>query len=247
MDLLYESKSEGRQLKNGELVAVFNGLKIDMSTQPSQNGDNGSVRTVDISYNGALMRSSILNGGIRSRMRLRSSNGPSPSQSQNGIPPSSAVVPATAVMPINNANGSLVQSPSSGAVRRTSGMNQWEQQQQPMPNNIPNNHQRLPQPYSNPVMAIPQSQQTPQPPPQAPQQGQLAGPGNGEVMPDDDDEELPQVIELDNALIEKITNTTIIAIFRAGKEELIHTVEDIMSITTLDPRKDSIKYFEGIN
>lgn len=31
MDLLYESKSEGRQLKNGELVAVLNGLKIDMT------------------------------------------------------------------------------------------------------------------------------------------------------------------------------------------------------------------------
>lgn len=188
MDLLYESKSEGRQLKNGELVAVFNGLKIDMSTlQSPQNGDNGNIRTVDISYNGAMMRSSVLNGGIRSRMRLRSSNGSSPSPSQNGV----AQQPATAaVMPMNNANGGLVQSPSTGAVRRTSGINQWEQQPQP----IPNNHQRLPQPYTNAVMAIPQSQQTPQPPPQAPQQGQVAMPqqANGEAMRDDDEEELPQ-------------------------------------------------------
>jgi atrophin-1 interacting protein 5 (WW domain-containing E3 ubiquitin protein ligase 1) len=191
MDLLYESKSEGRQLKNGELVAVFNGLKIEMSSLPSQNGENGNIRTVDIPYNGAMMRSSILNGGIRSRMRLRSST--SPSQSQNGIPPSNAVVPANSVMPINS-NGGLVQSPSTGAVRRTSGINQWDQQpppQQPMPNAIPNNHQRLPQNYPNTVMAIPQSQQTPQPPPQAPQQGQVAVPENGE-MRDDDDEELPQ-------------------------------------------------------
>lgn len=193
MDLLYESKSEGRQLKNGELVAVFNGLKIEMATLPSQNGDNGTIRTVDIPYNGAMMRSSILNGGIRSRMRLRSSNGPSPSQSQNGIPPpSNAVVPANSVMPMANSNGGLVQSPSTGAVRRTSGINQWEQQQQIPPNAIPNNHQRLPQPYPNPVMTIPQSQQTPQPPPQAPQQGQVAVQANGEVMRDDDEEELPQ-------------------------------------------------------
>lgn len=187
MDLLYESKSEGRQLKNGELVAVFNGLKIDMSTLPSQNGENGTIRTVDIPYNGAMMRSSILNGGIRSRMRLRSSNGPSPSQSQNGIPPSSnAVVPANSVMPMNNSNGGLVQSPSTGAVRRTSGINQWDQP----PNAIPNNHQRLPQSYPNPVMTIPQSQQTPQPPPQAPQQGQIAV--QQQVNGEEDDEELPQ-------------------------------------------------------
>lgn len=180
MDLLYESKSEGRQLKNGELVAVFNGLKIDMSSLPSQNGENGNIRTVELPYNGAMMRSSILNGGIRSRMRLRSSNGPSPSQSQNGIPSSSA------------ASNGLVQSPSTGAVRRTSGINQWDQQQQQAipPNAIPN--QRLPQPYSNSVMTIPQSQQTPQPPPQAPQQGQVTIPANGEAMHDEDDEELPQ-------------------------------------------------------
>lgn len=31
MDLLNESKSEGRQIKNGELVAVLDGLKIDLT------------------------------------------------------------------------------------------------------------------------------------------------------------------------------------------------------------------------
>lgn len=32
MDLLYDSKTDARRIKNGELVAVLNGLKIDLST-----------------------------------------------------------------------------------------------------------------------------------------------------------------------------------------------------------------------
>lgn len=194
MDLLYESKSEGRQIKNGELVAVFNGLKIDMSTMPSQsNGD--TARSVDISFqNGAMMRSSILNGGIRSRMRLRSTTNNNNNntsnnngQAQNGISQASP----------NSVNGGLVQSPSTGAVRRSSGMNQWEQPPPPI-----NSHQRLTPAFSNPLMNSPQQQQQiVGPPPQIPSPNNSAGSipmmpqnqPNGEVMSveNEEEEELP--------------------------------------------------------
>jgi NEDD4-like E3 ubiquitin-protein ligase WWP1 len=184
MDLLYESKSEGRQIKNGELVAVLNGLKIDMT---SQNGD--ASRNVDISMNGAMMRSSILNGGIRSRMRLRSStsNGQASTTQQNGISPNNPANVIATQQNINNnnnsnnnnVNGNLIQSPT-GAVRRSSGMNQWDQQQQA---STVNNHQRLTPAFSNPIM----SPQQPPPPP-----SQAIVPANGEVpRVEDDDEELP--------------------------------------------------------
>lgn len=42
MDLLYESKSENRQMKNGELVSVLNGLNIDLTSVVLSN--NGAVR-----------------------------------------------------------------------------------------------------------------------------------------------------------------------------------------------------------
>lgn len=192
MDLLYESKSEGRQLKNGELVAVFNGLKIDMSSLPSQNGNSGgsNLRTIEMfSPNTPVMRSSILNGGIRSRMRLQSSS--TPTVSQNGIPAASSNV-AQNVQMSNGSNGALVQSPSTGAVRRTSGNNQqWDQQPppQPPPGVIltgGSNHRPPPQAYSlNPPNQQPSSQMIPIPM----QQGQIVQ--NGEVAADDDDEELP--------------------------------------------------------
>lgn len=191
MDLLYESKSENRQIKNGELVAVLNGLKIDMT----QNGSDAAVRSVaDISFqNGAMMRSSILNGGIRSRMRLRQTNGPT----QNGN-----VTPQNNNNNNNNINNNvngLVQSPSTGAVRRSSGNNQPPQWDQPPPlqpqqlNN--NNHQRLTPAFSNPPMQPPSIQSAPNlnnsseiigAPPNA------VVPQNGEIMSaEDDDEELP--------------------------------------------------------
>ena len=168
MDLLYESKSEGRQMKNGELVAVLNGLKIDMSSVVVQNGSASYSEAVQ---NGNTVRSSVLNGGIRSRMRLRSTNGASPVLAANGVPPTS---PANLMAQ----NGALanIQSPSgsTGAVRR------WEPnpplamaQQQP-------NHQRLAPTNSNPIDA-------PAPPPIG--ENQVVAVNGGQAS--DDDEPLP--------------------------------------------------------
>lgn len=187
MDLLYESKSEGRQLKNGELVAVFNGLKIDMDSLQSQNG-----RTIELfsPNNNPVMRSSILNGGIRSRMRLQSSS--TPAVSQNGVPAASTNAQmSNGSSSSSSSNGALVQSPSTGAVRRTSGNNQqWDQQPppQPPPGVIltgGSGHRPPPQAYSlNPPNQQPSSQMIPIPVQQVTQNGEV-------VAGDDDDEELP--------------------------------------------------------
>lgn len=85
MDLLGALKPDGRS-KSGELVVVLNGLKIDsMMTNGgtasgiSNNGGGGGAENVATAPSAAPIniRSSILSGGIRARMRLRStpSNG----------------------------------------------------------------------------------------------------------------------------------------------------------------------------
>ncbi|CRL01599.1 CLUMA_CG014414, isoform A [Clunio marinus] len=150
MDLLYESKSEGRQLKNGELVAVLNGLKIDMSSLAVQNGTSYSEAV----QNGSSVRSSVSNGGIRSRMRLRSNN------SSNGAVSSSSSSSTTTTNGVMTTNGNaapsnIIQSPSSGstgAVRRSNGIN-WEQisSSQTPPAQVSSHHQRLAPAYSNPI------------------------------------------------------------------------------------------------
>lgn len=172
MDLLYESKSDGRQMKNGELVAVLNGLKIEMSSVVVQNGSSFPEAV----QNGNSVRSSVLNGGIRSRMRLRSNNGSVSSAVvvPNGAAPGS---PANlmAQLPSNGSVASIQSPGSTGAVRRTSGGN-WDQappQTQPQPN-----HQRLAPAYS-----IDPTQQV------VAADGELVP--NGDINGEADDEPLP--------------------------------------------------------
>lgn len=168
MDLLYDSKSEGRQMKNGELVAVLNGLKIDMTAVAGQNGAAAFPESVQ---NGNAVRSSVLNGGIRSRMRLRSTNG-----SVAAVAPNGSVSPASPANMMANGSVASIQSPSgsTGAVRRSSGMN-WDQAA--LPNQQPN-HQRLAPAYSNPMEPL----QPGQVPEQVP---------NGDANAEADDEPLP--------------------------------------------------------
>ncbi|XP_052894850.1 E3 ubiquitin-protein ligase Su(dx) isoform X2 [Anopheles moucheti] len=117
MDLLIDGTgsskaSEPRQpVKAGELVVVLDGLKIDMrnlvgaggtgamrnnesasSSTSMVNGNALTVGSTELAQNGAhyhTLRSSILNGGIRARMRLRGT-GSSASQQLQPPPPSSS-------------------------------------------------------------------------------------------------------------------------------------------------------------
>ncbi|XP_055546077.1 E3 ubiquitin-protein ligase Su(dx) [Wyeomyia smithii] len=209
MDLLTDASTssktnEPRQpTKTGELVAVLNGLNIDMRVVALRAGSSGmsvannhsndvTGATAYVNGNGiaATMdssRSSILNGGIRARMRLRGTPStqsqssqlqptPSPgsiSNQQAHHSPSSAGIhlssgstgaaAATAVGPMGNGAALPLGGPgpspmgpaaSTGAIRRSSGMNwdqqqQQQQQQQVIHSMPPAGHQRLGPVYSN--------------------------------------------------------------------------------------------------
>ncbi|XP_012225415.1 E3 ubiquitin-protein ligase Su(dx) isoform X2 [Linepithema humile] len=80
-DLMSESKHDSQLCKVGELITVFNGLRIDttnetplsISEPPCQIQSDGATN------NDAINNRSILNGGVRARMRLHSSENLMPS------------------------------------------------------------------------------------------------------------------------------------------------------------------------
>lgn len=190
---------EPRQpVKTGELVTVLNGLKIDMRTVLARGSNGHGSGDVMAHVNGnpgldAAMpgcsssssnnRSSILNGGIRARMRLRGAAAPvgqlqpGPSTSAQHSPsfnngPSSSAAPPADCISISSAaanfnelslhsggagvggsasmgNGvAMPMGASTGAVRRSSGMN-WDQQQQQAQQPQQMIHPRLGPVYSN--------------------------------------------------------------------------------------------------
>ncbi|CAK9805958.1 E3 ubiquitin-protein ligase Su(dx) [Anthophora plagiata] len=77
-DLMSENKHDSQLCKVGELITVFDGLRINMPNTPSLGtGESLSSQTQSgcMSFDGvsntdAVSNSSILNGGIRARMRL---------------------------------------------------------------------------------------------------------------------------------------------------------------------------------
>ncbi|EDV31343.1 uncharacterized protein Dana_GF14597 [Drosophila ananassae] len=150
MDLFVTSKSDNRQqTKSGELVAILNGLKLDMSklqvqgaaTAP-QNG-NPPVQAVNpaIASDVAAGRSFEIYQGVRARMRLRSSSG--------------------------NSNGAESRSPlpnGTAETRRTAPAPPvWEQQQQ-QANQTPQPQQPL-RMVNGSGAAVPQTAPYPQQPP----------------------------------------------------------------------------------
>ncbi|KAH8413058.1 hypothetical protein KR009_007774 [Drosophila setifemur] len=149
IDLFVTSKSDNRQTKSGELVAILNGLKLDMSklqiqgSSPVQQNGNTPVQAVNpaMTSDAAAGRSCMIYGGVRARMRLRSSSA--------------------------NSNGSESRSPlpNGGAEARRAAPAPpvWEQQQQQSQNAQPQ-----PQPLrlvNGSVAAVPQTAPYPQQPP----------------------------------------------------------------------------------
>ncbi|XP_011314799.1 E3 ubiquitin-protein ligase Su(dx) [Fopius arisanus] len=72
LDLINESKHDSQVSKVGELVTLFDGLKIDMSTisPPQCDQSHGQCTTSQVSTNDPTNRS-ILNGGIRALLRAQ--------------------------------------------------------------------------------------------------------------------------------------------------------------------------------
>lgn len=77
-DLMTENKHDSQLCKVGELITVFDGLRINMpntssltiNESPSCQTQSGCMPYDGVSNNDAVSNSSILNGGIRARMRL---------------------------------------------------------------------------------------------------------------------------------------------------------------------------------
>ncbi|SPP79309.1 E3 ubiquitin-protein ligase Su(dx) isoform X1 [Drosophila guanche] len=100
IDLFVTSKSDNRQTKSGVLVAILNGLKLDMSKlQLQQNGNAVQAVNPALSDPAAAGRSCMIYGGVIARMRLRSSNSnsnPEPlanrSMSSNGVDTRAAIL-----------------------------------------------------------------------------------------------------------------------------------------------------------
>ncbi|XP_011881424.1 PREDICTED: E3 ubiquitin-protein ligase Su(dx) isoform X2 [Vollenhovia emeryi] len=79
-DLMSESKHDSQLCKVGELITVFDGLRIDTTNEIAVNVNEPSCQIQsDGATNDTLNNRSILNGGVRARMRLHSSENLAPS------------------------------------------------------------------------------------------------------------------------------------------------------------------------
>ncbi|PNF39754.1 E3 ubiquitin-protein ligase Su(dx) [Cryptotermes secundus] len=97
LDLMSESKHDTQPVKVGELITLLNGLKIEMnSCQLAQGTADGQLRMgtsvptpLGQANSDTVSNRSILNGGVRARMRLQGSENtapsvPTPSSHRNG-------------------------------------------------------------------------------------------------------------------------------------------------------------------
>ncbi|XP_064535524.1 E3 ubiquitin-protein ligase Su(dx) [Drosophila montana] len=141
IDLFVTSKSDNRQTKSGELVAILNGLKLDMSkvVQLQQNGTAVQAVNPAVSDAAAAGRSCMIYGGVRARMRLRSSNAEPPAATRS--PQSNGI---------------------SSEQRRSAAPPVWEQQQQQQQVAQPQQPLRL---ANGTAAAVPQTASYPQQPP----------------------------------------------------------------------------------
>ncbi|KAH8282736.1 hypothetical protein KR054_009413 [Drosophila jambulina] len=149
IDLFVTSKSDNRQTKSGELVAILNGLKLDMSKLQVQGGSavqqngNPPVQAVNPAMisDAAAGRSCMIYGGVRARMRLHSNSG--------------------------NSNGGENRSPlaNGGTVPRRSAPDPpvWEQQQQ-QPSPAQPQPLRMVNGSASAAAAVPQTASYPQQP-----------------------------------------------------------------------------------
>ncbi|KAL7740604.1 hypothetical protein ACLKA6_009488 [Drosophila palustris] len=167
IDLFVTSKSDNRQTKSGELVAILNGLKLDMSKviQLPQNGAAVQPVVNPVATDAATAgRSCMIYGGVRARMRLRSSNAEPQAATRsplpNGAPPAEQ--------------------------RRSTAPPVWEQQQQQQ--QVAQQQQQVAQPQpaqplrlvNGSAAAVPQTAPYPQQPPapvQVQQRPQVYGNG----------------------------------------------------------------------
>lgn len=150
IDLFVTSKSDNRQTKSGELVAILNGLRLDNGSiiQLQQNGAAQQAVSPVVSDPATAGRSCMIYGGVRARIRVRSNN----------------AEPQTATRsPLPNGGAAPEQ-------RRTTAPPVWEQQQQQQPQQQQQvaQQQQSAQPLrlvNGSAAAVPQTASYPQQPP----------------------------------------------------------------------------------
>lgn len=152
IDLFVTSKSDNRQTKSGELVAILNGLRLDNGSiiQLQQNGAAQQAVSPVVSDPATAGRSCMIYGGVRARIRVRSNN----------------AEPQTATRsPLPNGGAAPEQ-------RRTTAPPVWEQQQQQQPQQQQQQQVAQQQQSAQPLRlvngsaaAVPQTASYPQQPP----------------------------------------------------------------------------------
>lgn len=165
IDLFVTSKSDNRQTKSGELVAILNGLRLDNGSivQLQQNGAAAQAVNSVVNDPASIGRSCMIYGGVRARLRAR---------------PNTAEPQVATRSPVPNGVGP--------EQRRTTAPPVWEQQQQQQPQQQqPLQQQQVAQQPSQPLRlingsaaAVPQTAPYPQQqmPPVAVQQRPLTQP-----------------------------------------------------------------------
>ncbi|KAH0955911.1 hypothetical protein HN011_007261 [Eciton burchellii] len=80
-DLMSESKHDSQLCKVGELITIFDGLRIETTNETPINVSESScqIQSDGATNNDTMNNRSILNGGVRARMRLHSSENLTPS------------------------------------------------------------------------------------------------------------------------------------------------------------------------
>lgn len=102
LDLMSESKHDAQQVKVGELIALLNGLRLDMNSLGRTNSTPGPMPLGQTNSDPVSSRS-VLNNGVKVRMRLHGSENVVPALSQS-------VMNRQSVYPLQNnvTNGAAV-------------------------------------------------------------------------------------------------------------------------------------------
>lgn len=82
LDLMSDSKHDSQQVKVGELIALLNGLRVDMNTLDRTNTTPGPMPLGPTNSEPTASRS-VLNNGVKVRMRLHGSENVVPTMSRN--------------------------------------------------------------------------------------------------------------------------------------------------------------------
>lgn len=120
IDLFVTSKSDNRQTKSGELVAILNGLRLDNGSivQLQQNGASAQAVSSVVNDAASVGRSCMIYGGVRARLRAR---------------PNTAEPQVATRSPVPNGVASEQRRSTAPPVWEQQQQQQQPQQQQPQP------------------------------------------------------------------------------------------------------------------